>query len=132
MSRSAAPVLRQDDCAPRQARECVLRASFPDRQRALLASLPVQLVHPTEQRLSTSFPSNEACDQPFGFSRPCETRSPPRHVEWPALLATDIRNITRQGRRVRPFTAVPRTETGPVKPSGSVRPRNILVDSGYY
>ena len=28
----------------------MLRASFPDRQRALLASLPVQLVHPTEQR----------------------------------------------------------------------------------
>src|SRR5262245_58562637 len=35
-----------------------------------------------------------------------------------ALPAADIQNITRQGRWVRPFTAVSQAETEPVKPSG--------------
>ena len=32
-----------------------------------------------------SFRSNEACDQAFGSSRPCETRSPPQHLDRPRL-----------------------------------------------
>ena len=62
------------------------RASARSRVRASSVLQSVLGIAPDGQRaFPPSFRSNEACDRAFGSSRPCETRSPPQHLDRPRL-----------------------------------------------
>src|SRR5262245_30391022 len=80
MSQSAAPAPEQPAVVPWQV-AAVLRQHDAVLPQARGSGLPVAAAmnrarEPREQLLP-SFRSNEACDHAFGFSRLCETRTPP-------------------------------------------------------
>jgi len=118
MSRSAAPAPQQPAVVPRQV------AAVPRQHDAVLpqargSGLPVaaaivRLNRAREPRaLSTSFRSNEACDRPFGFSRPCETKATPSGTSIdPGFPGHRSLKHNTAGAGVCAIYSVPHTETG--------------------